>query len=500
MLRLASLPFLVILTGIAALAMYLPASHALVLGDHAVSRAFFYSGTLMLMATVLVAIATSNHRPPNLARSHLAALLGAYLLLPVLMAVPFYLAVPDTSFVNSWFEMLSSFTTTGATLYETPGRLGQSLHLWRALVGWLGGFFVLLTAVAVLAPLNLGGIEVVSGRPPGRQTGGWIEAADPSERIVHHALALFPAYGGLTLLLWGLLLTAGEPGLVALSYAMGTMSTSGIVPGWDFADAPNMRLGEMLVFAFFIVAVTRRMMPGAVLVDRSTPIRRDPEVQLAALFLLSAPTMLILRHWLGDVDYIGGPMQFLQALWGSLFTTLSFLTTTGYVSGGWDVARGWSGLGSSGLLLMGLAMVGGGVGTAAGGVTLLRVHALFRHSQRELERIVHPSSIGGGGAAARRIRGEGAYVAWIFFMLYAISIAVVMMALALTAMPFEKALILTVAALTTTGPLASVAGEAPVLWSDLGVAAKAILGAAMVLGRVETLAILALFTPAAWSR
>ncbi|MDH2326173.1 potassium transporter TrkG [Cereibacter sp. SYSU M97828] len=498
--RAGNVPFLVILMAVAGLAMFLPASHALVLGDHAEARAFFYSGVLLLMLTSLIAIATANHRPPNLARSHLAGLLGAYAILPLLFAVPFFIAVPDTTFGNAWFEMLSAFTTTGATIYDRPGRLGETLHLWRALVGWLGGFFVLLNAVAVLAPLNLGGTEVVSGRPPGRLVGGWIETAEPSERLVRHATALFPAYGGLTLLLWGALLTSGEPGLVALSYAMGTLSTSGIAPGWDFADAPMIRSGEVLVFVFFVVAITRRMIPGAVLVDRSRPLREDPEIVLAVMLMLSAPAMLILRHWLGSVDYVGGVPQFLQALWGSIFTTLSFMTTTGYVSGGWDVARGWSGLGSSGLILMGLAIVGGGVGTAAGGVTLLRVHALFSHSRRELERIVHPSSVGGGGTAGRRIRGEGAYVAWIFFMLFAISIAVTMLALALTGLGFEQAVIFSVAALSTTGPLAAVAGEAPIFWSDLGMVQKTILGFAMILGRIETLAILALFSPAAWWR
>ncbi|WP_128254157.1 potassium transporter TrkG [Falsirhodobacter deserti] len=499
--RLARLPLLIWLGIIGGAFMYLPAGHALVRGNMPVSRAFFYSGTLVLIVAAMLAIATANRRSKDVARGHLAAMLAAYLVMPLVLAIPFNWTVPDTSFFNAWFEMLSSFTTTGATLYDTPGRLPDTLHLWRALVGWLGGFFVILTAVAVMAPMNLGGIEVISGRPPGRPAlGAWIEVADPSERIQHHALRIFPVYTGLTLVLWALLLVSGEPGIFALSFAMGTLSTSGIYPGVDFAQQPGLRMGEMFVFLFFSVAITRRMLPGLASIERSFRMRDNPEVQFAALLMLSAPTMLVLRHWLGNVDYTGGLGQFAHALWGSIFTTLSFMTTTGYVSGGWDVARGWSGLDSSGLILLGLAVVGGGVGTAAGGVTLLRVYALFRHSQREMQRIIHPSSIGGGGPVARRIRGEGAYVAWIFLMLFALSAAVAMMALALVGVGFESALILTISALTTTGPLAGVAGEVPVLWSDQTAAAKVILAAAMVLGRVETLAVLALITPATWRR
>ncbi|WP_435168533.1 potassium transporter TrkG [Falsirhodobacter sp. 1013] len=499
--RLRSLPLLIWMGAIGALAMYVPAAHALVRGEMPISRAFFYAGTLFLVVLAMLAIATAQRRPNDVARAHLAAIVTAYLVMPVMFAVPFRWSVPDTSFLNAWFEMLSSFTTTGATLYEMPGRLSETLHLWRAIVGWLGGFFVLLTAVAIMGPMNLGGTEVISGRPPGRPNlGAWIEVADADERIVHHAQTIFPVYAGLTLVLWVLLLVSGEPGIYALSYAMGTLSTSGIAPGPGFAHQPNLHLGELFVFVFFAVAISRRFVPGMALMDRSYRLRDNPEIQFAALLMLTAPTALILRHWLGNVDYTGGLVDFAQALWGSLFTTLSFMTTTGYVSGGWDVTRGWSGLDSSGLILLGLATVGGGVGTAAGGVTLLRVYALYRHAQREMQRIVHPSSIGGGGAVARRIRNDGAYVAWIFIMLFGLTAAVAMLALALTGMAFEPALILSMSALSTTGPLASVAGEVPISWAAQGSAAKIILGVAMILGRVETLAVLALLTPATWRR
>jgi len=111
---------------------------------------------------------------------------------------------------------------------------------------------------------------------------------------------------------------------------------------------------------------------------------------------------------------------------------------------------------------------------------------------------VHPSSVGGAGASARRIRREGAYVAWIFFMLFAISIAAVMLALAASGIGFETAVVLTIASLSTTGPLAEVAGSTPIAYATLSDAAKLILVGAMVLGRLETLAIIALLNPDFW--
>ena len=142
--------------------------------------------------------------------------------------------------------------------------------------------------------------------------------------------------------------------------------------------------------------------------------------------------------------------------------------------------------------------MGGGVATTAGGVKLLRVYALYKHGMREMDRLVHPSSVAGKGVAARRMRREGASIAWVFFMIFAISIALVMTALAAAGTSFEDAVILSVAALSTTGPVAVVAGESPINYVQLSDASKLIICGAMVLGRLETLAIIALLNPDFW--
>ena len=129
-----------------------------------------------------------------------------------------------------------------------------------------------------------------------------------------------------------------------------------------------------------------------------------------------------------------------------------------------------------------------------------RQRTIVGRLQREMERLIHPHSVGGAGMRARKLRSEGAHVAWVFFMLFAMSIAVIVAALTLVGIGFDPALILTIAALSTTGPLAQFAGEAPVRFAELGYDAKVILGCAMVLGRVEALAVLALLAPGQWRR
>lgn len=502
--RLLELPLMVILMGIGALAMYVPAVHAFGDRNYDVSRAFFYSGTLFFLLTVLIGVATAANRPGRAARDQLLTLLAAFTVLPLMLAVPMAEAVPNTTYYSAWWEMVSALTTTGATLFE-PSRLPGSVHLWRALVGWMGGVFVLVTAAAVLAPMNLGGFEVLSAAPAGEgavTTGPSSRSAGPTERVLREAVTIFPAYAGLTLALWIALIIAGDGSLTAACHAMATLSTSGISPKGGLAGTGAGLWGEAAVFVFLVFALSRRLYPSGRSFRDPVSLGRDPELRMALLICTVVPALLFLRHWIGalEVDEVRDTAAALRALWGTIFTVLSFLTTTGFESGAWAEARDWSGLASPGLILAGLAVMGGGVATTAGGVKLLRVYALYRHGEREIERLVHPSSVGGAGPEARRLRRQGAQMAWIFFMLFAISIAVTMLALALTGLDFVASTTFAVSALSTTGPLAALAAETPLAWSELDAAARAVTAGAMVLGRLETLAIIALLNPDFWRR
>ena len=498
-------PFFVILMGIGALAMLVPAVHGWVMRDFTSMRVFFYGFVLFSMLTVVIAIATAGYAPKSLARNQLLTLFAAYTLLPLMFAVPFSEAVGRTTLLDAWFEMVSSFTTTGATLYDNAGRLTPSQHLWRATVGWLGGLLIWIAAVSVFAPMNLGGFEVRATGSIGKGAAPTFtqisQHTDPSERLVRFAAKLAPIYFALTMVLWLGLVAAGEFPYIALCHAMSVISTSGISPINGLYYSAAGFWGEALVFLFFIFAITRLAFSRS-FINSDKGLLRDPEVAMASGLILAVTVALVFRHFVGSVEEgtQDTPLELLRALWGALFTVTSFLTTTGFESRMWPGAADWSGLETPGLFLIGLALIGGGVATTAGGVKLLRVYALYRHSERELERLLHPNSVGGGGKDARRIRRQGAYVSWLFFMLFAISIAAVMLLLSLTGVQFETSMVLAVASLSTTGPLASVAAETPIAYSGVPDPAKLILAAAMVLGRLEALAIIALFNPDFWRR
>lgn len=500
------LPFFVVLMGLGSLAMLVPAVHAVIMEDFTTMRVFFYGFILFSILTLTVGLATAGYAPHNIARSQLIGLLSAFTVLPLMFAVPFYEAVGSTTYLDAWFEMVSSFTTTGATVYDTSGRLTPSLHLWRALVGWLGGLLIWITAVSIFAPMNLGGFEV---RATSRIGSGAATSftqiariADPQERLVRYTLSLTPIYAGLTVVLWVALVVMGEFPYIALCHAMSTLSTSGISPINGLYFAASRFWGELLILIFFVFALSRLTFSKGLIGEKQKGILRDPEFRTALVLIGSVTGLLFLRHFLGSSDQgeAATLLEIAQALWGGLFTVTSFLTTTGFESHYWDGAADWSGLETPGLFLIGMALIGGGVATTAGGVKLLRIYALYRHGEREQQRLLHPSSIGGGGREARRIRKQGALISWVFFMLFALSIAAIMLLLSLTGVQFEISMVLAVSALSTTGPLAAVAAETPIAYSGIPDIAKAILAVAMVLGRLETLAIIALFNPEIWQR
>ena len=498
--KLVEAPLIVSLMGLATLSMLVPGVHALMIDDHATSRAFVYSALLFGILFLMMALATTGIRIRRQGRSHLISIVACLVVLPALLAVPFSEAVPDTRFLNAYLEMVSSLTTTGLTLFE-PDRLPPSVHLWRALTGWLGGFFAWVIAIAILAPLNLGGFEVTSDHEIGQGARRTFMGVDSSIRLRRFALRLAPIYGGLTLCLWFALYLAGDTPLVSLCHAMSTLSTSGISPVGGLGGTSTGLGGEAIIMVFFIFALSRLTFVREERPEGWTSLYHDAELRLGLFIIVSVAALLFLRHWMVSFDeaFEITLLEGIRGLWGALFTVASFLTTTGFVSDDWELARSWSGYGAPSVLLLGLAVFGGGVATTAGGVKLLRVYALYQHSVREMEKLVQPSSIGGRGREARRFRRQGAFAAWVFFMLFALSIALVMTGFSLLGgTSFEEAMILTISALSTTGPMIEVAASQPIDLSTLGDASRALLAMAMVLGRLEALALIAFLNPEFW--
>ncbi|MFN4057072.1 MAG: potassium transporter TrkG [Roseinatronobacter sp.] len=479
---------LVVMVALTALAMLLPAAIGFSLREHRAARAFLYSAVLLASFAGLIHLASRGRKGRAERFSHpFYVLTAAYLMLPPIMAVPLTDAVPGLSLSRAWFEMISSFTTTGASVLDESAPL--SVHLWRAVVAWAGGAFVLVYALAILAPMNLGGFEVLTTGATGPSPDGAFRVLDAGAREGSNgdlgaALRMVGAtYAGITVLLWVGLSITGLPPLRGLILAMGTLSTSGIYAPGAQAVSPGFAAEVMIALVLF-TALTRVIWIGPMGGQRTQWVRTELALALAVLAIVAVlATSLV-------------PGGGVAALWAAFFTALSFLTTTGYVSG---VAPDGGGLtlGQGGVMLLCMVAIGGGVATTAGGIKLMRVYALFWQVRHELSHLVHPSSVAGDGPAKRALRREGAFAAWLFVMIFLFSLTLGIALLTVLGQTLESALRLMLGALTTTGPLAQTGAAAMAVpdYAALGGAELSVLSAAMIVGRLDFLLLLSVFWP-----
>jgi trk system potassium uptake protein TrkH len=495
-------PLFVLLLGMASVGMYIPMFFSIRLEDWLYARTFFYHGTFFLILTGFLSIAFATHKLNKKSASRILDLFMSFIFLPLFLAMPFDYLVPQVGLSDAYFEMLSCLTTTGATLFSDPKSLPDVLHLWRAIVGWSGGLIMLVVAMGIFQPVGLGGFEVYDRTHDNSALESRIKRADMRSRMVNYAVEIFPTYLVLTIIMSLLLIINGDRPLVAVIHSMSTFSTSGISNVGGISGSNSGILGEVVVALFLIFAVSRFMYQHDSDGRGMRRLKRDKEVNLMLICVVVIPLLLFLRHWSSAIE-LSSEMSAgaaFSALWGGVFMVLSFLTTTGFESEFWSASRNWSGLGTSGLILMGLCVMGGGIATTAGGVKLLRIYALYKHGVREMERLCFPNSVVGSGRSARSFRREGAYAAWIFFMLFLLSIAIIMLGLSLTGIRFQDSLIFAISGLSTTGPLINVAGEGTLDYAAMSGMAKSIFCVAMILGRLEALAVIAVLNPNFWQK
>ncbi len=489
--------------------MLAPAALALLEDDLHSARAFSQSAGVVALIAAAFAFARHGCRSRTPARSEIVTVLLVFTVAPVGAALPVLLTAPQLGPVGAYFEMVSCFTTTGATALPSLDAAPRALHLWRALTAWFGGFAALTAAVAVFAPRNLGGYEVQAAErrgPVGRLGGGpsWSRSAGPDEsgaRLARAVTVVTPVYAVLTLALALIFAALGAPGLRAAVHAIGIMSTSGVA--MDEAGFGGGAGAEVAALAFMALAATRHAFAAGSRRGLARRLKRDPELELALIAVAVAAGWIVLRHWMNAPGTASAPAgsAWLEAVWGAVFTAASFLSTTGYVSDSWSATEAWSGASGAGLLLLALATMGGGVASTAGGVKLLRAYALYQHGLRELDTLARPSMVAGKGQGARRVGFAGAVLAWLFVMLYALGVAVAVLGLSLTGAPLDRAFAAAIAAIANTGPAYAMALDAGAGgFSAFGDAGRLILCATMALGRVEILAVVALTNPDYWRR
>ncbi|MEO1467638.1 MAG: potassium transporter TrkG [Pseudomonadota bacterium] len=502
--------------GVMALAMMVPMLHALSLGEERVARAFLYASIFSGFSAAILGIALASRTPGPKSQSELITLIAAWALLPAFAAIPLVILTPQIGWVGAWFEMVAAFTTTGSTVYQEPGRIDISIHLWRGIVGWLGGLMTLTAAFVILAPRRMGGFEafVTPGSEAGAAQVAGIDVRlaelgaqmPPVASRVRRALkTILPVYGGITAALMMAFGMAGGVTITGVIHALGIVSTSGISPHAEgLAAEPSWTL-EVIAVVGLIAAATSRVYGNASRVGTRARLVDDPELRLMALLVLAATALLMLRHWTAvlTLDNPGArESEGLAAFWGAFFTVVSYLTTTGYESASWQSAEAWAGLSNPTLILLGLCAIGGGAATTAGGMKLVRAAALLRHGVDEVAKIAQPNAVHGRGRGLGGGRGTligaGAFLGWAAIMLYTVTIFAVSLSLTLGGLDFQTAQIAAISVVSNTGPAFPAVAPGHSSFALMDTDQRVCLAIGMIAGRIETLALIAVMRRDAW--
>ncbi|PVV83994.1 TrkH family potassium uptake protein [Dehalogenimonas alkenigignens] len=462
--------------------MAVPAVFGLVQHD-AAGGALTAAAEITIICGGLAYFFTRKGRRPVTQREALVIVVAAWFAVSAFGALPYYFSGALPTYLDSVFETMSGFTTTGATVMTHIGDQPDSILLWRSLTQWLGGMGIIMLFVALFPLLGIGAAQMAEAEMTGEK------GERLTSRITSTAKALWLIYFGFTLLCFGALLWAGLPLFDSVNISLTTLPSGGFAPvDLSIEEYASVPVQLIVNFFMFIAGVNFALFYYVFMKGRPGKLFRNPEFKLYAALLAAASIVLALDLTFHNIYPIG------DALRQGAFQATTIMTSTGYSSANFDE---WPNL-SRALILI-LMVIGGSAGSTAGGLKVIRSLILFKYTYRRIilaynPNAVIPIKVGGIVLPEKTIsRTVGMTVAFFAAMWGGF---LTMSALGLN---FETALSSVATCLGNVGPgLAGVGPYENFAWiPGLG---KIVLIIMMLAGRLELFTLLILLTPAFWRR
>jgi trk system potassium uptake protein TrkH len=395
--------------------------------------------------------------------------------------------------LDAYFEGMSGFTTTGASVVTDFDEINRSLGIWRQFSQWLGGMGIIVLAIAVLPRLRVGGRQLMESELPG------LEVAQLSEHIRSTARKLWVFYVGLTALLAFLLATLGWIGVddamtpyQALAHALSTMPTGGFSTQPDSVAGFSATTQWILVLFMLIAGANFVLLYRAFVRRRPHVLARDEELRLYIALVLIAAASLTVMLW----GY--GIAEGEEAVRTGTFQVVSIITTTGLRSA--DFAM-WPALLM--LVLFALMFVGGSAGSAGGSIKVVRHLLLGKFLRREVDQTLSPALVmpirhNGSPVDERTVRAIAAFIL-LYVGFWAVGASVIAIDSAITGAGLGTldSLATSATALGNVGPGFGVTGPFG-SFASLGDVSKITMIGLMWLGRLEIVPVVVLLTRHYW--
>lgn len=470
------------------LAFLVPMGVSWVLDDYA-----FWAYPLPMVLTIAVGLGLRRigraERRELQPRDAVLLVVVTWTLLPALAALPLMIHFNGhhlgLSWTHAYFEAVSALTTSGGTVLSGLDRLPPSINVWRTFLQWLGGMGILVMVVAILPMLGVGGSQLFRA-----EAAGPLKDQKLTPRITETAKGLWSVYVVLSLSCFLAYWAGGMTALDAAMHMFTTVSLGGL-SSYDasFAAFASVRLEMIAVvfmllascnFSLYFMAVRKRSLRG---------LLGDIETRGTLVAMLGGSLLVAVVLWArGTYD------EPLVAMRHALFNVVSIASTTGYASVDfvqWPVFAP-----VLMLMLSGLATSAGSTGC---GIKMIRLLILLKQARRELTRLVHPRSVQPVSIGGVAVSNEVIFSVLGFMLVYGVTIIGLSMLLMLAGVDLDSAVSAVMASVHCMGPGLGQVGPAS-NFAVLGDFEVGVLTIAMIVGRLELLAVLALFTPSFWRR
>jgi trk system potassium uptake protein len=452
-------------------------------------EAFGQAAAGALMAGMLLWLLAFRARRELAARDGFLLVSLVWTVIPLVACVPLMLYFESTgrpiSFTDAYFEAVSGLTTTGATVLSGLDALPSSINLWRCFLQWLGGMGILVLTVAILPLLGVGGSQLFKA-----EAAGPMKDAKLTPRIAATAKGLWAIYGAISVLCLLAYRLGGMTWMDALMHAFTTMSLGGLSShdaSFAYFKSPVL---EWTAVCFMAVASCNFALYFSALRSRSAA-RMFGDVEFRstiAALVLGSLTVAAYLVWTRTYQDPG------LALRMAFFNVISIASTTGFAST--DYAQ-WPAFAP--VLMLMLSGVATSAGSTGAGIKMVRAVILVQQARAELKRILHPSAVTPVLVNGSPVSNSIIHAVLAFMLLYGLTIIVLTMVLMVSGMDVVTALSAVAACVNNTGPGLNEIGPAS-NFASLSDFQTWVCSLAMVLGRLEIISLLLLFTPWFWRR
>ncbi len=404
----------------------------------------------------------------------------AWLFLSAIGALPFVLSGEIPSYVDAFFETVSGFTTTGASILRDVESMSHGLLFWRSFTHWIGGMGVLVLMMALLPGTGGRAMHIMRAEVPGPMVGKLVP------RLRDTAKILYIIYLAMTVLLVVLLLAGGMPLFDSLIHAFGTAGTGGFGIKVDSMAGYSPYL-QWVITVFMLLFGVNFNIYYLLLIRRFKLAARNSELWLYGGVVLVS---VVAVAWNIAPLYIGGE----ETVRHAAFQVAAIISTTGYTT---TTYMAWPGFSKAILLL--LMFVGGCAGSTAGGLKVSRILLGFKTVGRNLRRMLHPRAravvtVDGKRVDEDTVNGVSGYI-----VLYSILFAVFFLIVSLEPFDMESNFSVVATCINNVGPAFGAAGTAGHV-ADYSALSKVVLSLAMLLGRLEIYPLLLTLIPTTWTK